>query len=212
MSRLTDLGRTMPRMSFCVVAVITSCVLMFAQESTQTRRMAISKARTAAAPTQAAASPSAVTASFTEYAAKFVCGVPKLEAQREAVKPGNYATAINIHNPNQLATTAAINFTKHAVLALEEDIPPQKPFPAVSETLPSDFAMEVDCANIFTLLGSPTGLTFWKGWLIILVPSPSQLDVVGVYSSEPPPPAAGAPPAGMGLEVVPVAPRLGVTK
>jgi hypothetical protein len=144
---------------------------------------------------------------LTEYAAKFVCGVPKVEAQREAVKPGNYATAINIHNPNQLRTTAPIQFTKHAVLALQEDLTPVPPSAAVGEVLPSDFAMEVDCTNIFKLLGSPTGLTFWKGWLVILTTSPNQLDVVGVYSSEPPPSAAGGPPAGMGLEILPIAPR-----
>ena len=118
-----------------------------------------------------------------------------------------YATAINIHNPNQLRTTAPIQFTKHAVLAREEDLTPVPPGAPVSEVLPSDFAMEVDCTNIFKLLGSPAGVTFWKGWLVILTTSPNQLDVVGVYSSEPPPSSTGGPPAGMGLEVLPITPR-----
>jgi hypothetical protein len=155
----------------------------------------------------ATASPSTAATSFTEYAAKFVCGVPGLEAQREAVKPGNYATAINIHNPNQLATTPPINFTKHAVLALSEGTTPRPPFPPVTESLPSDFAMEVDCRNIWDLLKVSPDSPFVKGFLVILAPAGTSLDVVGVYSAEPPPSSAGGPPAGMGLEVLPITPR-----
>jgi hypothetical protein len=146
-----------------------------------------------------------VTTTF-EYSVKFVCGIPGMEAQREAVKPGNYATAVNIHNPNQLPNTPPIQFTKHAVQALPEDFSPKPPGGPVSEKLVSDFAMEVDCQNIRDLLHLPHDTTFIKGFLVILEPSTfTPLDVIGVYSSEPPPGQTGI--GGMGLEILPVTPR-----
>jgi hypothetical protein len=200
-----DSRRSVSRTGLSLFTLIATCFSVFAQTGAQTDKPTISRALAVAAPTKEAATPIPPVTSFTEYAAKFVCGVPGAEAQREAVKPGNYATAINIHNPNQLSSTPAIQFTKHAVLAQQEDITPQRPGPPVAETLLSDFAMEVDCTNIAKLLG--TTASFFKGFLVILTPSPNQLDVVGVYSSEPPPSATGGPPAGMGLEVLPIAPR-----
>lgn len=146
------------------------------------------------------------TTTFLEYAVKFVCGIPTMEAQREAVKPGNYATAVNIHNPNQLTNTPPIQFTKHAVRAFPEDFTPKPPGPLVGEMLLSDFAMEVDCQNIRDLLHLPHDTTFLKGFLVILEPSTfTPLDVVGVYSSEPPPGQTGI--GGMGLEILPITPK-----
>src|ERR1700680_2052441 len=140
--------------------------------------------------------------SSQEYSVKYVCGIPGVEAQRDAVKPGNYATAINIHNPNQLATTPPTQFTKHAVRALPEDMTPLPPGPPVGETLPPDFAMEVDCQNIRDLLHLPPDMTFIKGFLVILEPTGmSPLDVIGVYSAEPPPGQTGI--GGIGLGGVP---------
>lgn len=143
-------------------------------------------------------------AQMVEYAAKFVCGVPQIEARREAVKPGNYATAINIHNPNP-DPTQTIQFQKKAVQARpqgSDKLPPSLPQP---EMLPSDFALEVDCQNIRDLLGAPPSPAFIKGFVVIL--SPSELDVVGVYTAEPPVPATGGQINGIALEVVPIAPR-----
>jgi hypothetical protein len=153
---------------------------------------------------------SAAVTSFQEYSVKYVCGIPTVEAQREAVKPGNYATAINIHNPNQNPNTPPTQFTKHAVRALPEDIPPLPPGPPVGEVLPPDFAMEVDCQNIRDLLHLPHDTTFIKGFVVILEPTGmTPFDVIGVYSSEPPPGQTGI--SGMGLEVLPYSPKI-VTK
>src|ERR1700730_16821119 len=106
-----DSRRSVSRTGLCLFTLIATCFSVFAQ----TEKPTISRALAVAAPTKEAATPIPPVTSFTEYAAKFVCGVPGAEAQREAVKPGNYATAINIHNPNQLSSTPAIQFTKHAV-------------------------------------------------------------------------------------------------
>jgi hypothetical protein len=145
-----------------------------------------------------------------EYAVKFVCGIPGVEVQREAVKLANYATAINIHNPNQLPTTPAVTFTKHVVLALPEGTTQRPPFLAVSDKLASDHALEVDCRTIWDLIKVSPDSPFVKGFLIILTPSPNTLDVVGVYSAAPLS-STGAPPAGISIEVVPVTPKT-VTK
>jgi hypothetical protein len=153
---------------------------------------------------------SAAVTSVQEYSVKYVCGVPTVEAQRDAVKPGNYATAINIHNPNQNPNTPPTQFTKHAVRALPEDMTPLPPGPPVSEVLPPDFAMEVDCQNIRDLLHLPHDMTFIKGFVVIIEPSGmTPLDVIGVYSAEPPPGQTGI--GGIGLEVLPYAPKT-VTK
>jgi hypothetical protein len=129
-----------------------------------------------------------------------------MEAQREAVKPGNYATAVNIHNPNQLPTTPPIQFTKHAVQAFPEDLSLKPPGQPVAERLPSDFAMEVDCQNIRDLLHLPHDTTFIKGFLVILEPNTfTPLDVVGVYSSDPPMGQPGV--GGMGLEILTITPK-----
>jgi hypothetical protein len=142
---------------------------------------------------------------FVQYTAKFMCGVPVLEARREAVKPGNYATAINIHNPDPVSE---VPFEKKAVLAMPQGFDRRPPSPFKQEIpLQPDFAMEVDCQNIRDLLGGPPAPTFITGFVVMVVPGSSELDVVGVYSAEPPVPATGGTPNGIGLEVLPIAPR-----
>ena len=185
-------------MAFGVLALISAGSLFLARPS----------GAQPAKPGAASPAQPAVTTQI-EYAAKFVCGIPGSEAQREAVKPGNYATAINIHNSNQLTTTAPINFTKHAILALPEGQNPIPPSRAVSESFPSDFAMEVDCQNIRDILGpiAPPPPAFIKGVLVLLTPPPAALDVIGVYSAEAPPKAPDGVPTGMGLEILPILPR-----
>ena len=135
-----------------------------------------------------------------QYAVKFMCGIPGVEADREAVKSGNYATAINIHNPS----TTGIDLRKKAVQALPQGVPPVPPSPFKGDTLGPDGALEVDCANIRDLLQLPPPVApFIKGFLVIL--SPRELDVWGVYTAEQPPPTPGG---GIALEIVgPVPPR-----
>jgi hypothetical protein len=183
-----------------VVAILTVVSVGFVILATSPRTLA-SKGDTDSA------KPPAVTMTI-EYAAKFVCGIPTTEAQREGVKPGNYATAINIRNSHQLPATPPISFTKHAVLAQPEGFNLTPPSHTVSEMLPSDFAMEADCTNIrVDMLGLPSDTTFIKGFLVILTPPPADLDVIGVYSSETPPLPGSTTPGGMGLEILPIAPR-----
>jgi hypothetical protein len=122
------------------------------------------------------------------YGAKFICGMQlgKFTQDDHAdqvfgeppVKRGNYATAINIHNPQ----FSRVKINKKVVLALPE--PDQgKPTERVSHVLEPDGAMEVDCLEIYKLLNhqSQGGLDFLKGFLVI--ESTAELDVVGVYTA-----------------------------
>lgn len=118
------------------------------------------------------------------YAAKFICGVQSvanIDRQEPPVKKGNYATAINIHNPQANRT----KIFKKVVIARPE--PDQgKPTQKFEHVLESDGAMEIDCREINLLLArdgqiQPSDNAFRKGFLV--VESPVELDVVGVYTA-----------------------------
>ena len=124
------------------------------------------------------------------YAAKFVCGTFGSEqtppAQEGPVEPGNYATAINIHNPNP----NTVSFGKKAVLlysVAEKDIGPETPrppsLPVVPAELPPDWGMEIDGPDIRDVLlhQGPPAPNFIKGWVVIESPD-FPLDVVAVYT------------------------------
>jgi len=135
-----------------------------------------------------------------EYSAKFLCGDAK---EVIAVRPGNYATSINIHNPQLFRT---VMFAKKAVLSPREGdtpIPPGKLRTGLS--LAPDFAEQVDCKVIRDLLGGPQD-PFIEGFVVLYVlPSdwviPNEFDVVGVYTVD-------TSPQSISLEIVPVAPRV----
>lgn len=132
-------------------------------------------------------------APFT-YSAKFVCGEfdkfndpARPEVPEGPVKPGDYQTAINVHNPNVLPVT----FQKKAILMFAGDQPvqftqyevPKSPGPLKSASLQSDWGLEVDCQDIrnFLLAGqAPPAPTFIKGWVVLLSQLP--LDVEAVYT------------------------------
>jgi hypothetical protein len=149
--------------------------------------------------------------SQVEYAAKIVCGVQATNTQvfEPPTKPGNYATAINIHNPNQLTTTAPIAFTKHVVIANEEGTTLSTPTTPVNATLNSDNAMEVDCNTIVSeFFDGKAPAAFFKGFLVILTATGNSLDVVGVYSAQPLPPSGSTfNDTGIALDIVPIAAR-----
>jgi hypothetical protein len=125
------------------------------------------------------------------YAAKFICGSfgsaqtpPTAEGP---VEPGNYATAINIHNPHPDNT---VSFTKKAVLlfsVIEKDVGPETPrhpsLPVVQAELPPDWGMEIDGPDIRDVLlhQGPPAPAFIKGWVVIESPE-FPLDVVAVYT------------------------------
>lgn len=133
------------------------------------------------------------------YAVKFLCGsflpksVPPADGAEWPVKPGNYFTAINVHNPNW----DAVSFQKKAVLLYRADKPanPEEPMPPgkrFDAALRDDWGLEIDCSDIRNrLLGgtAPGAPIFIKGWVVIEVsgtpghPEPRPIDITAVYTS-----------------------------
>jgi hypothetical protein len=105
------------------------------------------------------------------YSVKFICGVqsplPNLRPPSEPpVKPGNYATAVNIHNFH--STDVNVIIQKSAVIALPES---QQPGPISSlgrVTLGPGQAFEIDCSDIVSLFPSfPPLPPFIKGFVLL---------------------------------------------
>ena len=109
-----------------------------------------------------------------QYAAKFICGTSK----GQVVAPGQYFTAINVHNP----TYAPVRLRAKLAVAL----PGLKPGPVsgfVNATLGPDAALEIDCPDIFNpkiFPHAPAKAEFLKGFVVI--ESEVELDVVAVYT------------------------------
>ena len=105
-----------------------------------------------------------------QYAVKFVCG----KSDGTVVAPGNYWTAINVHNPG---TSHVILQKKFAIALPNEKAGPVSPlFRAV---LNPDEALEIDREDI--LKHSPLQADFLKGFVVI--ESAMELDVVAVYTA-----------------------------
>ena len=141
------------------------------------------------------------------YSAKLICGNPGIIKRPvpfadglgggPALVPGEYLTAVNIHNPDP---DNAVTFTKKVAEALPERLLPEvgEVSDRVTETLGPDQALEVDCTDAFLLLGRDGGeeemvapdevrpSSFLKGFVVIETRGrPNQsppLDVVGVYT------------------------------
>jgi hypothetical protein len=121
---------------------------------------------------------------FVSYAAKFVCGVQKTDAD---VVRGVYASTINLHNPQ---AQLPVRFFKKAVIALPERSDVSGPIaPGVFDTLKPDQAMGVDCTDIRSLFPPPIVLPpHIEGFVVIEVIAPTGtqnfplLDVVGKYT------------------------------
>ena len=105
-----------------------------------------------------------------QYAVKVVCG----KSEGEVVAPGEYWTAVNVHNP----TYQTIKFRKKIAIALpgEQPGPVTKFFDA---KLGPDEALEIDRDDIFRHADSP--VPFIKGFVVIQ--SEVELDVVAVYTA-----------------------------
>jgi hypothetical protein len=134
---------------------------------------------------------------LTVYAAKFLCGeFARDKASQKGnvegpVRPGHYATAINIHNPHP---SERLSFRKKAVLLFAGSKPeptptpeePKKPGRLIqAEDLPPDGGMEIDCFDIRKVLlpDAPAAPTFIKGWVIIETYAHWPLDVEAVYTA-----------------------------
>lgn len=122
-------------------------------------------------------------AAFYQYSAKFVCG-SVLPGEIAPVVPGDYLTAINVHNPWE-DPADYIDLYKKAVWAQEEGYPTEPPSPWEVYTIWPNHAFEIECTEIAQWLFLNAGLTvppFFKGFVVIS--SPNELDVVAVYTAE----------------------------
>jgi|SRR5208337_761315 len=124
----------------------------------------------------------------------------------DPLSTGTYLTAINIHNPSFRET---ITLYKRAVLAPpESDTTAYPPSAFHSYSLLPGYAVEIDCADIATLLNDTPPPIFPKGFVTILSREP--LDVVGVYTAEPPQTTISSVSVipGIGLKMLNIAPRI----
>ena len=86
---------------------------------------------------------------YSEYAAKFLCGTPTTKnLSSGAIEKAQYSTSINIHNPNLFTSDAALPFLKKAVMAVTEGETLVAPSAFVQDTLPNDYAETVNCTVI----------------------------------------------------------------
>jgi hypothetical protein len=141
---------------------------------------------------------SVVPADKDVYAVKFLCGslrppLTPTDGVEWPVKPGNYLTAINVHNPN----TFLVGFRKKAVLLYRFGtvMDPEAPMPPGEyrfAQLKPDWGLEIDCLDIRKVLLAGQQVpapTFIKGWVILEVfPMAGTLaippiDVTAVYTS-----------------------------
>lgn len=111
-----------------------------------------------------------------QYAVKFICGSPGPSAA-PVVAPGNYFTAINVHNPDYTRT----GFRTKVALALPGH--PGKITPWFPASLGPDEAMEIDCPQIRAAVQAP-GNDLLKGFAVIQTKSTDRtLDIVPVYTA-----------------------------
>jgi hypothetical protein len=113
-----------------------------------------------------------------QYAVKTVCGrMPASQGGADAtpVAPGQYWTAVNIHNPDKCK---GAHFRWKVAVGRPGEPGPISAFQTV-RVLEPDRAIELDCRQIRNAL-SPVP-TFVKGYVVI--ESDVELDVVAVYST-----------------------------
>ncbi len=126
------------------------------------------------------------------YAAKFICGVQpdaNINSMPDA-QAGRYSTKINVHNNTGLH----IVFRKKVIPLRGGQVPTEPAFKKI-ERLPSDWAMEVVCRDIYShlniVLQPNQPPPYIEGFVIFEVlfgPTPDQaipddpLDVEGIYT------------------------------
>ncbi|HSD85577.1 MAG TPA: hypothetical protein VLG46_17075 [Anaerolineae bacterium] len=143
------------------------------------------------------------------YAAKFVCGFQRTAEPGQVppgepiLKPGNYATEINIHNPAYKQTPLRKKFlvlvNNQEAIREPSQIAPTK---IMTMTLGADYATMDDCNNLWRLTYPtaplPSPMPVFIGYLVIL--SPLELDVDVVYTANAPGDLA-TPPTGISIDV-----------
>lgn len=126
---------------------------------------------------------------YWSYAVKFVCGLQgPFQPGEPPVKPGNYATEINIHNPHY----QPVEVRKKVLVLVDRGQPigrePQQQGPRAYDgiVLGPDFATYDDCNKLWTLvypppMPIPTPMPPMIGFLVVI--SKEQLDIDAVYTA-----------------------------
>lgn len=132
-----------------------------------------------------------------QYMVKFVCGfvVAQPTGEEPPVKPGNYATAINIYNH----TDQFLDGAKRVNLHYREDGPLPPIISSKNFLLFKRRVLEIDCVDIWSLVGVPPS-TFLKG--MVHIGLPVEVPVAAVYTSQTNIAGAGqAPDVGAGISI-----------
>lgn len=141
---------------------------------------------------------------YWSFAAKFVCGLQAPDSNpvpghgEPVVKPGNYATEINAHNPNY----KQVPIRKKVIVLVDPQQGPigrepnaQQPRVITGTILGPDFAMFDDCNALWALaypaVPPPVPMPLFVGYLVYL--SPLDLDIDAVYTAGTPGPLASTP-------------------
>jgi hypothetical protein len=171
-----------------VVLVALVCLLAGGMPTTAQAPVAVTLATDAA--------PLAPHAAPVQYSAPYICGwLPSVVPQEDKhAKPGDYATAINIHNPtlSNVAGSARV-----AVFYPPGGAAPPV-FPAFAFTVYRFRVLEIDCVEIWRSLELPPG-TFTKG--AVHIGLQIELPMAGIYTSQTHPDPAGGPDPGAGISI-----------
>ncbi len=114
-----------------------------------------------------------------KYSAPFICGwLPPVPPDLDQhAKPGDYHTAIMIHNHTGTNVTAG----KQVMLSFRMGAPPAPPTPFFNASIPFRRTLQIDCVDIWAMAGVPPG-SFVKGHLLIGLNQP--LPVSATYTSQ----------------------------
>ena len=176
------------------VLVVVQVMVFLLLASVFMQRPAASAAGAAVPPDSPEAQIAANGSYFWSYAAKFVCGQQAPLAQgapgEPVVKPGNYATDINIHNPSYRVVPLRKKFllmveNGQAIAAEPQSVGPRPT--TVTMALGADMATMDDCNTLWKYIypaGIPGNRPLTAGYLVIL--SPTDLDVNVVYTAAAP--------------------------
>lgn len=138
-----------------------------------------------------------------QYSVKFVCGwLPPVPPDLDQwLKPGDYATSINIHNH----TTGWVTGGARVALFFRAGTPPPAATAALPFSIPRRTTATIDCVWIWAALGVPPG-SFVEGAVHIGLSQP--LSVWAVYTSQThdDPNAGPGPSAGISIDVEQVFP------
>ncbi len=199
------------RKRLAVVAVASLFLLAAGLLFLRSNALAAGALSTAAAPSEQ----KAVAGVYRwSYSVKFVCGYqpelkldPGVAFREPVVKPGNYATDININNPQakELPLNKWITVMVQGQEVLAREPVSVDPRTKLNMVLKPYSATMDDCNNLWRLLQMsmppPPASSLTIGYLVIQ--SPMELDIDAVYTAEVPggPNAQGVIPSPTGISI-----------